>query len=483
MHFAVTNAKKILSSMSSICNPLSVTRRKKMQYIQENYAKKITKYFEPSPSLSPSQSSLPSSLFSSSLLFSWDCTVFRLFFMTFVVSALCLSSSIASAITITSSRIYAPHQYSAFVGRAKGSFGYRRIFKSDFRECLLSALMVKSSDQEMIEDEKKEDDESIASSSLSSDSLVAEAYKSRSTSIPDGDNAIFHLGSEMRRKRLDEALVDIGIDPNKLSELPEYRGSAALRTYSSFILPKSSGALAMTNQPQRAAIVANNIAFLMQEHRSRQINWIRNHDRSLREVEEQLGNLRNPITIILDNVRSAHNVGNILRAAEAAGCQRVILCGSMTPAPPHPKVLKTALGAAEYVPYQIVGSTLEAIRELKQQQENQGEETSNNILIVGVETTSRSVSLWETSFFDTNINSISSNSNNESKQVAFVFGNELVGVDKNVLEECDKLVAVPTHGIKNSLNVANCVSVVVWEALRQWNSDCRGNNNGISMKK
>lgn len=55
-------------------------------------------------------------------------------------------------------------------------------------------------------------------------------------------------------------------------------------------------------------------------------------------------------------------------------------------------------------------------------------------------------------------------------KVALIFGNELVGVDIPVLEECDELVSVPTHGIKNSLNVANCASIIVWEVLRQWDS-------------
>ena len=207
----------------------------------------------------------------------------------------------------------------------------------------------------------------------------------------------------------------------------------------------------MANQPQRATVVANSIAFLMREHRSHQQEWLRNHDRSLQEAEEILGDAktRNPITILLDDVRSAHNVGNILRAAEAAKCQEVLLCGSMTPSPPHPKVLKTALGAAEYVPYQAVGSTLDAVRALKRE----------NVKVVGVETTSKSTALWKASFFD---------SSQPNPKVAFVFGNELVGVDTTVLEECDELVAVPTHGVKNSLNVATCASVVVWEALRQW---------------
>ena len=291
--------------------------------------------------------------------------------------------------------------------------------------------------------------------------LAAPKYKSRSTSVPDGDSSKHFQGADERRQLLEDALKDI-IGSKNLDELlqnSDFQGSAALRTYSSFVLPKSEGALAMTKQPQRAAVVANNIAFLMREHRSHQQEWLRNHDRSLQEAEETLGKeQRNPITLVLDDIRSAHNVGNILRAAEAARCQKVILCGSITPSPPNPKVLKTALGAAEYVPYKTDVSTMDAIQNLKQ----------NNVKVFGVETTSRSIPLWQASFFSLKDKESDAH---EGNQIAFVFGNEVVGVDTNVLEECDGgLIAVPTHGIKNSLNVATCASVVTWEALRQWDA-------------
>lgn len=235
-------------------------------------------------------------------------------------------------------------------------------------------------------------------------------------------------------------------------------------------------------QPQRASVVANNISFLMREHRSHQEEWLRNHDRSLQEavkLQEQRQSPAPKVVLLLDDVRSAHNVGNIIRAAEASGCEKVIMCGSMTPSPPHPKVLKTALGAAEYVPYQSSISTLQAVRGLK----------ADGYQIFGIETTSRSKMLWQVSFFDqltggdvnmkdTN-DDVLKNGNDDADsekgkirndKVALIFGNELVGVDIPVLEECDELVSVPTHGIKNSLNVANCASIIVWEVLRQWDS-------------
>lgn len=301
---------------------------------------------------------------------------------------------------------------------------------------------------------------SIRSGEGDDENVVVEEYKSRSTNDPELSSKFFK-GSEERKSRLDQALQVIGINPDELSSLAEFRGSAASRTYNSFIVPKSEGALAMAEQPQRAAVVANSISFLLREHRSHQEEWLRNHDRSLEEAEA-MGRPRNPITLVLDDVRSAHNVGNILRFAEAARCEKVLLCGSMTPSPPNPKVLKTALGAAEYVPHEAIGSTLQAVQALQAAQ----------IKVFAVETTSRSIPMWQVPFFpsSSSIGDQHEDSNNLAghQQIAFVFGNELVGVAVPVLDLCDGIVSVPTHGIKNSLNIATCASVVTWEALRQW---------------
>lgn len=268
-------------------------------------------------------------------------------------------------------------------------------------------------------------------------------YKTRSTADPEPTTQ-FSTGSESRRLRLDAALTSLGISPLTLTTSPSYRGTSALRTYTSFLLPKSPGAYAVAESPQRAAVVANNISFYMREHESHRTEWLRNHDKSLAEAEELLSATsgRKPLTIVLDNVRSAHNVGNILRAAEAARVEEVVLCG-ITPAPPDPKVLKTALRSAAYVPHSSVGSTMEAVRRLR----------AEGVTVYGVETTERSVSLWEVEM---------------KAPLALVFGNEVVGVHAEVLKVCDGLVSVPMLGVKNSLNVATCASIVVWEALRRW---------------
>eukprot|EP00555_Chaetoceros_dichaeta_P014163 CAMPEP_0198253172 /NCGR_PEP_ID=MMETSP1447-20131203/3617_1 /TAXON_ID=420782 /ORGANISM="Chaetoceros dichaeta, Strain CCMP1751" /LENGTH=328 /DNA_ID=CAMNT_0043938719 /DNA_START=1 /DNA_END=987 /DNA_ORIENTATION=+ len=269
-------------------------------------------------------------------------------------------------------------------------------------------------------------------------------YKSRSTANPEPTTP-YATNTNERRSKLESALTSLGINTNQLTTSPEYRGTAALRSYTSFLLPKSQGAFAIAESPQRAVVVANNISFLLREHKSHQQEWLRNHDRSLAEVNDLFKDQphqRTPLILILDNIRSAHNVGNILRAAEAARVTNVFLCG-ITPTPPNPKVLKTALSSAAYVPHQHVGSTMEVVRELQ----------GKGVAVWGVETTSNSQSLWTMEM---------------TQPLALVFGNEVVGVHADVLEECDGLVSVPMLGVKNSLNVATCASIVMWEALRQW---------------
>jgi tRNA G18 (ribose-2'-O)-methylase SpoU len=128
----------------------------------------------------------------------------------------------------------------------------------------------------------------------------------------------------------------------------------------------------------------------------------------------------------------------------------------MTPRPPHPKVLKTALGAAEYVSLgsttnedepSIPTTTLQTVLTLK----------AKNYKILGVETTENATVYWDNEIQD----------NEDDRPIAFVFGNELIGVDVEVLEECEEIICLPTYGIKNSLNIATCVGIVIWDRLRR----------------
>ena len=265
-----------------------------------------------------------------------------------------------------------------------------------------------------------------------------EAFRSRSTARVEEER--YAEGTDERRRRLHEALTTIGVDINELTSSPELKGSAALRHYTSFVHPKTAGGLANAEKPQRAATIANSIGFLLREHRAARDEWLVNHDRALGELADRPPH---PLVIVLDNVRSAANTGNILRAAEAASVRHVYLCG-MTPAPPDPKLLKTAVGAAAYVPHSSRPATLPLVEELR----------AGGYTAWAAETTSRSVrydvlDAWP-------------------RPLALVFGNELIGVDTQVQQAADRLVCLPCYGVKNSLNVATAASVFMWEALRQW---------------
>jgi len=149
-----------------------------------------------------------------------------------------------------------------------------------------------------------------------------------------------------------------------------------------------------------------------------------------------------PLALVLDNVRSAYNVGSILRTAETAAVGRVVTCG-FTPTPPHPKLAKTAFSAAETVPTEHEASTVQAIHRLQEE----------GFTVYGMETTSRSENYAQVKF---------------QGKVALVLGNEVTGIDTAAMDACDALVEIPTFGLKNSLNVASACPVVVFEVLRQW---------------
>ena len=146
--------------------------------------------------------------------------------------------------------------------------------------------------------------------------------------------------------------------------------------------------------------------------------------------------------MVLDNLRSAFNVGSIFRTADTARLQRIVTCG-YTAHPPHPRLDKTALGTVDYVDTEHVESTMAAVAHLQAQ----------GVSVWALETTSASRRYTEVAY---------------PRPVALVLGNEALGVERDVLDRCDELLEVPVFGYKNSLNVACTAAVVVYEILRQW---------------
>jgi len=152
---------------------------------------------------------------------------------------------------------------------------------------------------------------------------------------------------------------------------------------------------------------------------------------------------KNPIIIILDNVRSRNNVGSIFRTADAFAIEKIILTG-ITPQPPHRDIYKTALGATDAVNWQYESNTLEAVNHLQQK----------NYKAYAVEQVENAVSLNNFKF-------------NKEDRIALVFGSEVGGVNQLVVDKCDGYIEIPQFGTKHSLNIAVSAGVVLWHLVDQ----------------
>ena len=161
---------------------------------------------------------------------------------------------------------------------------------------------------------------------------------------------------------------------------------------------------------------------------------------------------KKPLVVVMDNIRSMHNVGSVFRTADAFLIAGICLCG-FTPQPPHRDIQKTALGATESVDWLYYENTIVAVEALKEQ----------GYKVFAIEQTKGSISLENFKTYLSN----ASNANKESnKAVAFVFGNEVEGVSEEVLAICDGAVEIPQYGMKHSLNISVAAAIVLWEMVR-----------------
>jgi len=149
------------------------------------------------------------------------------------------------------------------------------------------------------------------------------------------------------------------------------------------------------------------------------------------------------LCIVLDNIRSLHNVGSAFRTADAFRIEKIYL-GGITGTPPHREIQKTALGATESVTWEYVENPLDAIRLLKTQ----------DYKIIIVEQTTTSVPLHN--FYPV-----------DSEKYCLVFGNEVNGVSEEIVAEGDIALEIPQVGTKHSLNVSVCLGIVVWEMFKK----------------
>ena len=149
-----------------------------------------------------------------------------------------------------------------------------------------------------------------------------------------------------------------------------------------------------------------------------------------------------PIVIILENIRSAYNVGSVFRTADAFLLQSIYICG-YTAYPPHKEIKKTALGAEETMSWKYFKKINEAIEELR------GEEYK----IFAIEQVINGYLLQQMAF-------------KTDEKLAVIFGNEVTGVEQSTIDLTDGCIEIPQLGMKHSLNIATAVGVVLWELVR-----------------
>ncbi|MDR1345604.1 MAG: RNA methyltransferase [Bacteroidales bacterium] len=149
-----------------------------------------------------------------------------------------------------------------------------------------------------------------------------------------------------------------------------------------------------------------------------------------------------PLVVVLDNIRSMHNVGALFRTCDAFNVEKLYLCG-ITATPPHKEISKTALGATESVAWEYVEDVVNIVQQLKKQKYK----------VYIVEQTSQSILLnqWHPT---------------PGEKIAIVLGNEVFGVDNRLLSECNGALEIPQYGTKHSLNVAIAGGIVIWELCR-----------------
>ena len=150
-----------------------------------------------------------------------------------------------------------------------------------------------------------------------------------------------------------------------------------------------------------------------------------------------------PLVVILDNVRSLHNIGSVFRTSDAFRVECIYLCG-ITATPPHPEMHKTALGAEFTVDWKYVNNAVEAVDNLRQE----------GYVVYSIEQAENSIMLENIQL-------------EQGKRYAVVLGNEVKGVQQEVIDHSDGCIEIPQYGTKHSLNVSVTAGIVIWDLFKQ----------------
>lgn len=172
-------------------------------------------------------------------------------------------------------------------------------------------------------------------------------------------------------------------------------------------------------------------------------------------VDEFKESSKLPVVIVLDNIRSQHNIGSIFRTADAFRISCIHLCG-ITATPPNREIQKTALGATESVEWKYFENTKDSLDVLKKE----------GYQLIAIEQAEGS----------THVNDFKPE---EYKKHALIFGNEVHGVDDEIMELCDGCLEIPQYGTKHSLNVSVSAGIVIWEISRKIAHDRESNTSNI----
>ena len=153
---------------------------------------------------------------------------------------------------------------------------------------------------------------------------------------------------------------------------------------------------------------------------------------------------KTPLIVVLDNIRSLNNIGSVFRTSDAFAIEKIYLCG-ITAIPPNKEIHKTALGATESVNWEYVEDTLTVVDKLK----------SENVIVCAIEQAENSVKLQD---FEVDTN----------QKYAIVMGNEVKGVQQEVIDNSDYCIEIPQYGTKHSLNISVTTGIVLWDLFKKF---------------
>lgn len=169
------------------------------------------------------------------------------------------------------------------------------------------------------------------------------------------------------------------------------------------------------------------------------------HELNRKSVREFKDTEKNPVVIVLDNIRSLNNIGSVFRSSDAFLVKKIYLCG-ITAKPPHNDIRKTALGADEAVDWEYYKNTEDAILKLK----------NKNYKILSIEQTENSIMLNDFEI-------------KKNEKYALVFGNEVKGVQQKIIDLSDIVIEIPQEGTKHSINISVCAGIVLWNFYTNFN--------------